>query len=84
MDEITWLGYGHSSDTKGTTFPSDSVSKFHKSTGGGWDPDTCEHTLPICLVAKEICIGLRPLSSNNISVFLFGCNHDCGTWYLPD
>jgi len=42
----------HSSNITGPTCVPDSASEFHKSTGGEWDSDTCEHTLPICFVPK--------------------------------
>lgn len=81
MEEMTWFGSWHSRKTTGLSL----LPEFHKSTGGGWDSETCAHKLPIFLVAKVISVGSPPTSSNNtITLLPFGCSHERGTWYLQD
>ena len=82
IEEMTWLGNGHSSDSIGLDFLPVVRSEPHISTGSGWYSDTREHRLSTCFVAKDICVGSPPISSNNTRVFPLGCNHDLGTWYL--
>lgn len=82
IEEMTWLGVGHSRNRKGPDpFPV-FESESHMSTGNGWDSLTWEHRLPTCLVAKDICVGSPPISSNNTRVLSLGWSHERGTWYL--
>ena len=82
IEEMTWPGNGHSNDSVGSNFFTDLESAFHVSIGDGWDSDTWEHKLPICLVAKDICVGSPPISSKSTRVLPLVCNHERGTWYL--
>ena len=82
IEEMTWLGKGHSNDRTGPAFLSASEFELHISTGNGWDSDTCEHKLVLCFVAKAIWVGSPPISSNNTRVLPLDSTHERGTWYL--
>lgn len=82
IEEITWFEDGQLRERVGVKFFGAFESEPHISIGNGWDSDTCEHKLPICLVAKESCVGSPPISSNNTRMLPLGCNHERGTWYL--
>lgn len=81
MEEMTWLGDGHSRESTGPDFSS-FESELHISTGGGWDSDTWEHSDSICFDANDNRVGSLPISSKRTRVFPVGFNHDRGTWYL--
>lgn len=80
IDEITWLGEGHSNNIVGPVFSLSSFFVVHISIGSGWDSETCEHKLPVCLVAKDNCVGFPPISSNNTRTFPLAFSHCRGTW----
>lgn len=82
IDEMTWLGWGHSRDRVGPDFFRASSSEAHISIGSGWASDILEHTLCISLVAKDSFVGSPPISSNNTKTFPLDFSHERGTWYL--
>lgn len=84
IEEMTWSGNGHSSDSTGTDFLAVSESEVHISTGKGWDSVTWAHKLPICFVAEVICVGSPPTSSNNTRMLPLDFNQEWGKWYLWD
>lgn len=72
IEEMSWLGKGHSRNSTGPDFLPVFWSELHMSTGCGWDSETWAHKLPICLVAKAICVGSPPISSNKTRVLPLG------------
>ena len=81
MEEMTWLGDGHSRESTGPVFCM-FESELHISIGGGWDSDTWEHKDSICFDANDNRVGSLPISSKSTKVLPVGFNHDRGTWYL--
>lgn len=81
IPDIIWFGRGQWSDkTAPALFVVSSSDETHVSIGIGWVSETWEHMLSVSLVAKDICVGSPPISSNNTRMFALGCSQERGTW----